>query len=89
MRIRKPNRVTTSRRAVQNGARSSHASMPRARGRWRLGPARNQADAPGRREAARSSEDIRPPARPVPALAAPDANPARFPGKETDRDARS
>ena len=38
-RLRKPNRVTTSRRAVLNGARISHASMPRARGRWRPDPA--------------------------------------------------
>jgi hypothetical protein len=35
MTIRKPNRVTTPKQAVLNGARTSHASMPRARGRWR------------------------------------------------------
>lgn len=40
MRIRKPNRVTTPRNAVLGGTRTSHASMPRVRGRWRLGPAR-------------------------------------------------
>jgi hypothetical protein len=56
-RLRKPNRVTTSRRAVLNGARTSHASMPRARGRWRPGPARNRAGAPGRGETASPSED--------------------------------
>lgn len=33
MTIRKPNRVTTPRRAVLNGTRTSHASMPRARSR--------------------------------------------------------
>jgi len=35
MTVRKPNRVTTPKRAVLNGTRTSHASMPRARGRWR------------------------------------------------------
>lgn len=40
MRIRKPNRVTTPRDAVLGGTRESHASMPRARGRWRHGPRR-------------------------------------------------
>lgn len=57
VRLRKPNRVTTSRRAVLNGARTSHASMPRARSRWRPGPARNQAGAPGREDAARPPGD--------------------------------
>ncbi len=28
MKIRKPNRATTPKRAVLNGARASHASMP-------------------------------------------------------------
>jgi hypothetical protein len=37
MRVRKPNRVTTPRQAVLNGTRTSHASMPRTRGRWRPG----------------------------------------------------
>jgi hypothetical protein len=32
MTIRKPNRVTTPKRAVLNGTRTSHASMPRAHG---------------------------------------------------------
>jgi hypothetical protein len=40
MTIRKPNRVTTPKWAVLNGARASHASMPRARGRWRPGSGR-------------------------------------------------
>ena len=56
-RARKPNRVTTSRRAVLNGARTSHASMPRARGRWRPGPARNQAGVPRREQTASPSQD--------------------------------
>ena len=55
-RLRKPNRVTTSRRAVLNGARISHASMPRARGRWRPDPARDQDGAPGRGQTASPSE---------------------------------
>jgi len=47
MTIRKPNRVTTPRRAVLNGTRTSHSSMPRARGRWRPeGPSREPAGAP-------------------------------------------
>ena len=50
MRIRKPNRVTTPKRAVLNGARTSHASVPRARGRWRPDVTRNRARAPGRVE---------------------------------------
>jgi hypothetical protein len=40
MRVRKPNRVTTPRQAVLNGTRTGHASMPRARSRWRPGSAR-------------------------------------------------
>ena len=36
MTIRKPNRLTTPKQAVLNG--TSHVSMPRARGRWRLRP---------------------------------------------------
>ena len=48
MTIRKPNRVTTPKRAVLNGTRTSHASMPRARGRWRPDVTRNRASAPGR-----------------------------------------
>lgn len=56
MRLRKPNRVSTPKRAVLNGARASHASMPRARGRWRPGSARNQAGAPGCEEAASPTE---------------------------------
>jgi hypothetical protein len=40
MKIRKPNRVTTPKWAVLNGARASHASMPRVGGRWRLDVAR-------------------------------------------------
>jgi hypothetical protein len=55
-RLRKPNRVTTSRQAVLNGARTSHASMPRARGRWRPDSGRNEAGAPGRGETASPSE---------------------------------
>jgi len=55
-RLRKPNRVTASRRAVLNGARISHASMPRARGRWRPDPARDQDGAPGRGQTASPSE---------------------------------
>ena len=55
-RLRKPNRVTTSRQAVLNGARASHASMPRARSRWRPGLARDQAGAPGRAQAASPPE---------------------------------
>jgi hypothetical protein len=45
MTIRKPNRVTTPKRAVLNGARTNHASMPRDRGRWRPGSARVSAPA--------------------------------------------
>jgi hypothetical protein len=60
MRIRKPNRVTTPRRAVLNGARASHASIPRARGRWRRGFARNRASAPGRGETAGRPDQDRP-----------------------------
>lgn len=47
MTMRKPNRVTTPRRAVLNGIRTSHASMRRARGRWRPDATRNRARAPG------------------------------------------
>jgi hypothetical protein len=46
MTIRKPNRVTTPRLAVLNGARTSHASMPRPRGRWRPDATRNRASTP-------------------------------------------
>jgi hypothetical protein len=60
MTIRKPNRVTTPKRAVLNGTKTSHASMPRARGRWRLDFTRNRASAPGREETARPPEDDRP-----------------------------
>jgi hypothetical protein len=60
MRIRKPNRVTTPKRAVLNGAKTNHASMPRVRGRWRPDVARNRASAPGRGETASPSEDGRP-----------------------------
>lgn len=35
MRLRKPNRVTTPKRAVKNGPRASHRSMPKIRSRWR------------------------------------------------------
>ena len=31
-----------------NGTKTSHASMPRARGRWRLDCTRNRGSAPGR-----------------------------------------
>jgi hypothetical protein len=48
MTIRKPNRVTTPKRAVLNGTRTSHASMPRARGRWRPDVTWNRASTPGR-----------------------------------------
>lgn len=40
MRIRKPNRVTTSKRAVIGGRKASHASSPRRRGRWADGARR-------------------------------------------------
>ena len=60
MTIRKPNRVTTPKRAVLNGIKTSHASMPRHRGRWRLDAARNRASAPGRGQAACPPEDDRP-----------------------------
>jgi hypothetical protein len=51
MTLRKPNRVTTPRRAVLNGASTSHASMPRTRGRWRPDITRNRAQrGPGRGE---------------------------------------
>ena len=60
MTIRKPNRVTTPKWAVLNGTKTSHASMPRARGRWRLNFARNRASAPGRGQAACPLEDDRP-----------------------------
>jgi hypothetical protein len=53
MRIRKPNRVTTPRQAVLSGTRTSHASMPRARTRWRPDSGRNRASVPGRGQAAR------------------------------------
>ena len=60
MTIRKPNRVTTPRRAVLNGAKTSHASMPRACGRWRPDFTRNRASASGGRQAACPPEDDRP-----------------------------
>jgi hypothetical protein len=34
MRIRKPNRVTTSRRDVTGGRKAGRASCPRRRSRW-------------------------------------------------------
>ncbi len=43
MTIRKPNRVTTPKQAVLTGTRTSHASMPRTRGRWRPDVTRNWA----------------------------------------------
>jgi hypothetical protein len=52
MPVRKPNRVTTHKRAVLNGAKTSHASMPRARGRWRPDGTRNRGIAPVRGKAA-------------------------------------
>ena len=57
MTIRKPNRVNTRRRAVLNGTRTSHASMPRARSRWRPGFTRNRASAPSWEELACPPED--------------------------------
>ena len=45
MPVRKPNRVTTPKRAVLNGTMAGHASMPRARGRWRPDVTRNRASA--------------------------------------------
>ena len=57
MTIRKPNRVTTTKRAVLNGTKTSDASMPRARGRWRPDFTRNRAGAPGREELACPPED--------------------------------
>jgi hypothetical protein len=60
MTIRKPNRVTTPKRAVLNGTRTSHASMPRTRGRWRPDSARNRASAPGRAATPCAPEDDRP-----------------------------
>jgi hypothetical protein len=60
MMIRKPDRVTTPKRAVLNGTRTSHVSMPRARGRWRRDVTRNRASAAGRGQAACSPEDARP-----------------------------
>ena len=59
MTIRKPNRVTTPKRAVLNGTRSSHVSIPRARGRWRPDLTRNRASAAGRGQAACPPEDAR------------------------------
>jgi hypothetical protein len=65
MRVRKPNRVTTPERAVLNGTRASHASMPCARGRWRRESARDRASASGRGDTAgRPDEDK--PCEPVP-----------------------
>ena len=58
MTIRKPNRLTTPKQAVLNG--TSHASMPRARGRWRPDLTRNRASAAGRGQAACAPEDARP-----------------------------
>ena len=52
MSLRKPNRVTSPKQAVLNGTRTSHASMPRTRARWRLDFARNRASAPGRGQTA-------------------------------------
>ena len=60
MTVRKPNRVTTPRRAVRNGTRTSHASMPRARRRWRLDVTRNRVSAPGRGQTACPPDDDRP-----------------------------
>jgi hypothetical protein len=60
MTTRKPNRVTTPKRAVLNGTRTSHASAPRARGRWRLDVTRNRASAAGGGQAACPPEDDRP-----------------------------
>jgi len=60
MTIRKPNRLTTPKRAVLNGARISHASMPRTRSRWRPDVTRNRASAPGHTETACPPEDDRP-----------------------------
>ena len=60
MTIRKPNQVTTPRRAVLNGTRTSHASMPRARGRWQPGFTGNRASASGRKELACPPEDGNP-----------------------------
>jgi hypothetical protein len=60
MTIRKPNRVTTPKRAVLNGTRTSHASMPRTRGRWRPGVTGNRASVPGRGQTACPPEDDRP-----------------------------
>ena len=57
MTIRKPNRVTTPKRAVLNDARTSHTSTPRARGRWWPDFTRNRACAPGREELACPPED--------------------------------
>jgi hypothetical protein len=45
--IRKPNRVTTLKRAVLNGTKTSHAAMPRTRSRWRSDATRNRASVPG------------------------------------------
>ena len=52
MTIRKPNRVTAPKRAVLNGTKTSHASMPCTRGRWRLDVTRNRGNAPGRGQSA-------------------------------------
>jgi hypothetical protein len=52
MPVRKPNRVTTPKWAVLNGTKTSHASMPRARRRWRLDCTRNRGSAPGRGQSA-------------------------------------
>jgi hypothetical protein len=60
MTIRKPNRVTTPKQAVLGGTKTSHASMPRARGRWRLDVTRNRPSAPGRGQASGPPEDDRP-----------------------------
>jgi hypothetical protein len=60
MTLRKPNRVTTPKRAVLNGARTSHASMPRTRGRWRPDITRHRASAPGRAETPGGPGDDRP-----------------------------
>jgi hypothetical protein len=60
MTIRKPNRVTSPKWAVLNGTRTSHASMPRTRGRWRPDLTRNRASVPGRGQMACPAEDDSP-----------------------------
>jgi hypothetical protein len=60
MTTRKPNRVTTPKQAVRNGTRTSHASMPRTRGRWRPDLTGNRASAAGRGQTACPPENDRP-----------------------------